>query len=142
VGKKIFVYDTTLRDGSQAVGVSFSIEDKIRIAQKLDELKLDYIEGGYPGSNPKDRDFFRRMKEIPLKHARLSAFGMTHRDDYPEPFKDPLILDLLSADTPVVTLVGKSWDLQVTVALRSESWIVICGQFGRRFVFLRRKGRK
>jgi len=77
--EKIYTYDTTLRDGSQAEGVNFSLEDKLRIAQKLDEFGIDYIEGGWPYANPKDNLFFQRMKEIRLSHARLVAFGSTRR---------------------------------------------------------------
>ena len=72
---RILTYDTTLRDGTQGEKISFSVEDKLMIARKLDELGIDYIEGGWPGSNPKDKEFFRRLDELDLKHARLAAFG-------------------------------------------------------------------
>ena len=76
---RIEIYDTTLRDGSQGEGISYSVEDKIRIAKRLDEFGMDYIEGGWPGSNPKDESFFERMKSVKLKHAKLAAFGSTRR---------------------------------------------------------------
>jgi 2-isopropylmalate synthase len=106
------LYDTTLRDGAQTYGITFSQEDKVRIVQKLDELGIDLIEGGYPGSNPKDRRFFSVAKGLRLKHARVVAFGSTCRaDTLPE--NDPQIASLLDAGTEIVTIVGKSWDLHV-----------------------------
>src|SRR5438093_10400512 len=78
-GRRIEIYDTTLRDGSQAEGVNFSLDDKLRIASKLDEFGMDYIEGGWPGSNPKDVEFFARMKKTRLKNSRMAAFGSTRR---------------------------------------------------------------
>ncbi len=113
---KVKIYDTTLRDGAQAEGISFSLEDKVRIAQKLDELGFHYIEGGWPGSNPKDIKFFQRMKRIGLKNAQLTAFGSTRRAKYPVE-KDPNIQALLESETKVVCIFGKSWDLHVRVAL-------------------------
>ena len=113
---RVKIYDTTLRDGTQAEGISFSLEDKIRIAQKLDELGIHYIEGGWPGSNPKDIKFFQRMKRIKLKNAKLTAFGSTRRAKYPAE-KDPNIRALLEAGTEVVCIFGKSWDLHVRIAL-------------------------
>ena len=76
---KIDIYDTTLRDGSQGEGISFSVEDKVKIARRLDAFGIDYIEGGWPGSNPKDVEFFERMKSVTLTHAKLAAFGSTRR---------------------------------------------------------------
>ncbi len=114
---KVDIYDTTLRDGSQGEGISFSVEDKIRIAKRLDAFGIDYIEGGWPGSNPKDVEFFERMKSVPLTHARLAAFGSTRRPNR-KPEDDPNLQQLLDAQTPVVTFVGKSWDFQVIEALR------------------------
>lgn len=108
----IELYDTTLRDGSQTWGVTFSLEDKLRIAQKLDELGIDYIEGGYPGSNPKDRRFFNIAHDLHFKHATLVAFGSTCRAEL-SPENDPQIAGLLETRTSVVTIVGKSWDLHV-----------------------------
>ncbi len=110
------VYDTTLRDGAQSEDVSFSAEDKVRVAQKLDELGVHFIEGGWPGANPKDIEFFRIIKTIPLQHATVVAFGATRRAGNPVQ-KDPNIQALLSADTGTITLFGKSWNLHVTDAL-------------------------
>jgi 2-isopropylmalate synthase len=115
--KPIEIYDCTLRDGTQAEDFNLSVEDKIRIAQKLDELGIDFIEGGWPGSNPKDVDFFQAMKGIPLKQAHLSAFGSTHNPKT-QPDKDPNLKALLQARTPVITIFGKSWDVHVRDALR------------------------
>jgi len=110
------IYDTTLRDGSQAEDIAFSVEDKVRITRKLDELGIHYIEGGWPGSNPKDLQFFREAKKISLPHARIVAFGSTCRaGTLPE--KDANIQTLIDADTKVVTLFGKSWDIHPLQAL-------------------------
>jgi len=117
--KKIFLYDTTLRDGAQKEGVSFSVEDKIKIAKKLDELGIDYIEGGWPGSNPKDIHFFKEMRNIPLKKAKLVAFGSTRKKDT-KVEKDENLLELIKAGTSIVTIFGKSWDLQVKYALQTS----------------------
>ena len=111
------LYDTTLRDGAQSEDVSFSLEDKIRIARILDDLGMHYIEGGYPGSNPRDAEFFHAFQRQPLRHARLSAFGMTRRSGIVAE-KDENLRCLLSAQTPVITVVGKTWDFHVTEALR------------------------
>jgi len=108
--KPVELYDTTLRDGAQTWGITFSLDDKLRIAQKLDDLGIDYIEGGYPGSNPRDRRFFSAARDIAFKHAVVVAFGSTCRSDL-SPDKDPQIQSLLETGTQVVTLVGKSWDL-------------------------------
>ena len=116
--KRIEIYDTTLRDGSQGEGISYSVEDKIRIARRLDEFGMDYIEGGWPGSNPKDESFFERMKSIPLKHARLAAFGSTRRANV-RCEDDPQVQTLLRAETPVITLVGKTWESHVLYALKT-----------------------
>jgi 2-isopropylmalate synthase len=113
---RIQTFDTTLRDGTQGEAVSFSVDDKLVIAQKLDELGIDYIEGGWPNSNPKDKDFFHRAKHVKLKHARLTAFGSTrfakNRVD-----QDPNVRALLEAETPTVSIFGKSWELHVKRAL-------------------------
>ena len=114
---QIKIYDTTLRDGSQAEDIAFSLEDKVRIAQKLDELGIHYIEGGWPGSNPKDLQFFREIKSAPLSHAKIVAFGSTCRPGTTPP-KDPNIQALIEADTKVVTIVGKSWDIHSLEALK------------------------
>jgi 2-isopropylmalate synthase len=110
------LYDTTLRDGTQRNGISLSVDDKLKIAHKLDEFGVHYIEGGWPGSNPKDVDFFRRVKSRGMKHAKLTAFGSTRKKDT-RPEDDPNLKALLLAETPVVTLVGKSWDLHVAQVL-------------------------
>ncbi|NLL20873.1 MAG: citramalate synthase [Firmicutes bacterium] len=114
--KKYYVYDTTLRDGAQREGISFSVSDKIEIVQLLDALGIDYIEGGWPGSNPKDIEFFDRLKDLSLKHAKVSAFGST-RHANKDVEADDNVKALLEAKTPVVTIVGKSWDFHVTQAL-------------------------
>lgn len=116
--QRIEIYDTTLRDGSQGEGITYSVEDKIRIARRLDEFGMDFIEGGWPGSNPKDEAFFARMKDIPLKHARLAAFGSTRRADI-RPEDDPQVAKLLAASVPVITIFGKSWEEHVRYALRT-----------------------
>ncbi len=114
--ERVFLYDTTLRDGAQAEGVSFSLEDKVKIARKLDEFGFHYIEAGWPGSNPKDNEFFRIARDLDWQQAKLVAFSMTRRkgmraDD------DPNIRTLLDCGTPAVAIVGKSWDLHATDAL-------------------------
>ncbi len=116
--KPVFLYDTTLRDGTQGEGFQLSGLDKLRIAERLDEFGIDYIEGGWPGSNPKDIEFFREAKNLVLKHAKLAAFGSTRRADTPVN-EDPQVRLLLEAETPVVTIFGKSWELQVTEVLRT-----------------------
>jgi len=113
---KISTFDTTLRDGTQGEAVSFSVEDKLLIAQKLDELGIDYIEGGWPGSNPKDKEFFARAKSLTLRHAKLTAFGAT-RFAKNAVHDDRSIAALLEAQTPVISIFGKSWDFHVKTAL-------------------------
>ena len=114
--QKIFMYDTTLRDGSQGENISFSLEDKLHIVKKLDDLGLDYIEGGWPGSNSKDGAFFQRARELRLKHARLAAFGSTRHPRH-SVADDRNLQALIEANTPAVTIFGKTWDLHVKVAL-------------------------
>lgn len=122
---KVELYDTTLRDGTQSEDVAFTVEDKLRISEKLDELGLHYIEGGWPGSNPKDDEFFQRarakgkQKGLSLHHAKLAAFGSTRRKGL-TPAKDPNLLALVRSETPVVTIFGKSWDLHVREALHAS----------------------
>lgn len=111
------IYDTTLRDGSQGEDIAFTVEDKIRIAQKLDELGIHYIEGGWPGSNPKDLQFFREIQSIPLQQARIVAFGSTCRAGTP-PNEDQNLQALLEAQTQTVTIFGKAWDKHVLQALQ------------------------
>ncbi|MFN2462874.1 MAG: citramalate synthase [Candidatus Dormibacteria bacterium] len=115
----IELYDVTLRDGAQGPGISFSVSDKLRIVEKLDELGVTYIEGGWPGSNPKDIEFFAEMKGVKLRHARLAAFGSTRRPGVAAG-DDIQLRHLVEAETPVVTLVGKSWDRQVRDVIRTE----------------------
>lgn len=113
---KIFTFDTTLRDGTQGEAVSFSVEDKLAICIRLDELGIDYIEGGWPGSNPKDKEFFARARQLKLKNAKLTAFGAT-RFAKNTIDTDPNVRALLEAGTPVVSVFGKSWHLHVERAL-------------------------
>ncbi len=112
----VIIYDTTLRDGSQSEGISFSLQDKIGIAVKLDELGVDYIEGGYPLANAKDKSFFKEIRNISLKKAKIAAFGSTKRANKKVSL-DPGIKALLSTEMPVVTIVAKSWDFHVTDVL-------------------------
>ena len=114
--RRIEIYDTTLRDGTQGEGFNLSLQDKLLIAQKLDDLAVDYIEGGFPLSNPKDVAFFREVRTLGLKHAKVSAFGMTRRRGI-RAEEDPGMRALLDAQTPVVTLVGKTSPFQVEKVL-------------------------
>ena len=118
--KSVTIYDTTLRDGTQGEGVSFSLLDKIRIAEKLDEFGVDYIEGGWPGSNPKDVEFFQEAAKREWKNAKIAAFGSTRRANI-QVEEDPQVRLLLEAETPVITFFGKSWLLQVTEVLRTTA---------------------
>ncbi len=114
----IRIYDTTLRDGTQGEGISFSVADKLLIVERLDQFGLDYIEGGFPGSNPRDIAFFAEAKHLALKHARLAAFGATRRAGS-KADADPQLRALLESGVPVLTLVGKTWLLHVTEILRT-----------------------
>ncbi len=116
---EVQIYDTTLRDGTQAEGVSFSRADKIRIAEQLDTFGVAYVEGGWPGSNPKDMEFFEAVRGRTFKHAKITAFGSTRRASNP-PFEDHNLRTLLEAETPAIALFGKSWLLHVHQALRVE----------------------
>jgi 2-isopropylmalate synthase len=116
--KKVYLYDTTLRDGTQGEGVSLSVEDKVKIARRLDQFGIDFIEGGWPGSNPKDMAFFERMKELPLSHAKVAAFGSTCRPGV-DAADDENLRALLASGAQVATIFGKSWDLHVTEALKT-----------------------
>ncbi|MEX1095219.1 MAG: citramalate synthase [Planctomycetales bacterium] len=116
---RIETYDTTLRDGSQGEGVHFSLQDKLLITARLDEMGFDYIEGGYPLSNPKDAEYFRRVAEMDLKHAKVAAFGMTRRRGVAAA-EDTGMLALRNSHAPVVTIVGKTWDLHVREVLRVD----------------------
>src|SRR5271166_955855 len=117
--KQIMIYDTTLRDGTQAEGISFSVHDKIRIAEKLDQFGIHYIEGGWPGSNPKDLEFFKLAAGRKWKAAKIAAFSMTRRKGVAVE-DDDLMHQILEASTPVVTIVGKTWLLHVTEVLRAK----------------------
>ncbi|TET51845.1 MAG: citramalate synthase [Anaerolineales bacterium] len=116
--REIQLYDTTLRDGTQREGISLSVDDKLKITRVLDRLGIHYIEGGWPGSNPKDLEYFRRVRELKLDTIRLAAFGITCRVGA-KPKGDPNIQAILEADTPVVTVAGKSWTLHVEDVLRT-----------------------
>jgi len=116
--KKISIYDSTLRDGTQGEGISFSVNDKLRIVQRLDSLGVDYIEAGNPSSNPKDMEFFLRASQLELTHAKICAFGSTHRVGI-EVQNDKNVISLLSANTPVVTVFGKTWDMHVKEILKT-----------------------
>jgi len=116
---KVELYDTTLRDGAGMEGISLSVEDKLKIVQKLDELGVHYIEGGYPGSNPKDAEFFVRAQGLELKNARLAAFGSTRRAGG-RAEADPILRSLIDAHTPVVTIVGKASEYQVRTVLETS----------------------
>jgi len=114
--RRVFIYDTTLRDGTQAQDISLTTEDKLRIALKLDELGLAYVEGGWPGSNPTDKRFFQEIQNYSLKNASLAAFGSTH-NHRATAATDPNLKALIESGAPVVTIFGKSWDIHVTDAL-------------------------
>jgi 2-isopropylmalate synthase len=112
------IYDTTLRDGTQGEGINLSAADKLRIAERLDAFGIHYIEGGWPGSNPKDMEFFQQAARRKYKNAKIAAFSMTRRKGIPVE-RDELMIQLLEAETPVVTIVGKTWLLHVTEVLRA-----------------------
>ncbi len=136
----IQLYDTTLRDGSQGEGVSFTVQDKLRVAQRLDQLGVHYIEGGWPGSNPKDIAFFEAARDLKLSQAKMCAFGSTRRKGM-KAAEDPLILQLVDAETPVITIFGKSWMLHVTEvigATADENLEMIADTVG----FLKSRGRE
>src|SRR5689334_13369041 len=113
---QVFLYDTTLRDGTQTEGLSVSVEDKLKVTRLLDQFGIPYIEGGWPASNPKDTEYFRRVRQVPLKQAKVVAFGSTRKaggraaDDFN-------LQALVEAQTPVVCIFGKSWLLHVTKVL-------------------------
>ena len=117
---RIEIYDTTLRDGAQGVGINFSVSDKLRIAEHLDALGVTVVEGGWPGANPTDTEFFAAMRTRPLRNATLAAFGATRRAGV-RPQDDPQLRTLLDSMAPMVTLVGKTWDLQVVDVLRTTT---------------------
>ena len=118
-GKKIQIYDTTLRDGAQGEGISFSVQDKVLIAKKIDELGFHFIEGGWPGANPKDIAFFKEIKKVKLKNSRVVAFGST-RKPHSRASEDENLKGLLAAGTGVITIFGKSWDLHVKEVFKTD----------------------
>jgi 2-isopropylmalate synthase len=136
----VLLYDTTLRDGTQREGLTLSLEDKLKITRRLDEAGFPYIEGGWPGSNPKDEEFFAAARSMTLAHARLAAFGSTrHRAN--RPADDPNLRALVEAETPVTTIFGKSWLLHATQVLGAtpdENLAMI----GDSVAFLRAAGRE
>ncbi|MBF0504009.1 MAG: citramalate synthase [Candidatus Omnitrophica bacterium] len=137
---RIIIYDTTLRDGSQTEGVSYSVNDKIKITHKLDELGVHYIEGGWPGSNPKDKEYFALMKGVTLKNAQLASFGSTRRAHI-KPQDDANLKELIASQTPIVTIFGKTWDLHVIDVLKTtlpENLLMI----QESVVFLKKNQRK
>jgi 2-isopropylmalate synthase len=134
------LYDTTLRDGAQGTGFSYSIEDRLRILHKLDQLGVPFVEGGWPGANPRDTEFFKLATKEELKTATLTAFGMTRKAGE-RPEASAVLRDLLDAGTEVVCLVGKSWDLHVTEALRTDLAEAVA-MVRDSIAFLRREGRR
>src|SRR5687767_2153750 len=138
--RRIEIYDTTLRDGTQGEGFNLSLQDKLLIAQKLDDLGVDYIEGGFPLSNPKDAAFFVEVRALKLKHAKVAAFGMTRRRGV-EAKDDPGMRALLDAQTPVVTLVGKTspYQVQTVMSVTLEENLKMIGDSVR---LLREAGRQ
>lgn len=116
---QVKIFDSTLRDGAQGQGISFSLEDKIKIVKVLDEMKVDYIEAGNPGSNPKDMEFFKRLKDVELKNAKVVAFGSTRRPKI-NVEDDKNLKDLLSSGADTIVVFGKSWDFQVTDIIKTS----------------------
>lgn len=117
---KVQIYDTTLRDGAQMEGITLSLDDKLKITKLLDDLGVDFIEGGWPGANQKDSDYFKKVKDIDLKHAKIVAFGSTRRANG-KVSSDPVLQALINAKTDYITIVGKSWDMHVDVALSTTN---------------------
>ncbi|HVV17432.1 MAG TPA: citramalate synthase [Polyangia bacterium] len=136
----IALFDSTLRDGTQSEGLSLSVEDKLKIARLLDGFGIHYIEGGYPGSNPKDVEFFQRAKSIVFKHAKLTAFGMTRKAGG-NAETDPILRAMIAAETPAVAVVGKTWTLHVTeiVGTTLEENLAMIGDS---VAFLKKHGRE
>ncbi|MFQ5400646.1 MAG: citramalate synthase [Anaerolineae bacterium] len=137
---QILLYDTTLRDGTQREGISLSVDDKLKIARKLDEFGIHYIEGGWPGSNPKDVEFFRRAASMNWQHAKICAFGSTRRKGT-RPEVDANLKLLIEAETPAVTLVGKSWDLHVKDVLETTMEENL-GMIGESVAYCRQQGKE
>lgn len=138
VGDRVEVLDTTLRDGAQGANVSFTLEDKIKLALKLDELGVDYIEGGWPYSNPKDYEFFKAMREYPLSKAKLAAFGSTRKKGT-RPERDESLNSLIKADVPVAVIFGKSWTLHVEKVLET-TWEENLSMIAESVEYLRQHG--
>ncbi|MBF0478903.1 MAG: citramalate synthase [Candidatus Omnitrophica bacterium] len=116
--RQIIIYDTTLRDGSQTEGVSFTVNDKLKITEKLDQFGVHYIEGGWPGSNPKDKDYFKDVQSLKLKNAKIAAFGSTRRVKI-KASEDVNLVELVKSKAPTITIFGKCWDLHVTDVIRT-----------------------
>ena len=116
---QVKIFDSTLRDGAQGQGISFSLEDKIKIVKALDEMQIDYIEAGNPGSNPKDMEFFKMLKDVKLKNAKVVAFGSTRKPNI-NVEDDKNLKDLLSSEADTIVIFGKSWDFQVTDIIKTS----------------------
>ncbi|MFN7253063.1 MAG: citramalate synthase [Anaerobacillus sp.] len=136
--EQVFLYDTTLRDGTQGEGVSLSVDDKLKIVKKLDQLGVHYIEGGWPGSNPKDMEFFERVQKLELSHSRITAFGSTRKIGV-KAEEDENLQKIIESGVKAVAIFGKTWDFQVEEALRTtleENLLMIADSVG----FLKHKG--
>ena len=116
----VLLYDTTLRDGTQGENVNFSADEKVKIALRLDDIGIHYIEGGWPGSNPKDQQFFDLAKRVEFRQARLVAFGSTRKPGI-QPQEDDNLKALIASKTPTVAIFGKSWDLHVRAVMNNSS---------------------
>lgn len=138
--KTIYIYDTTLRDGAQREGITFTLLDKLKITEALDDLGVHYIEGGWPLSNPKDEEYFKEVKKLKLKNARVVAFGSTRRKNS-KPEEDENLLSLLRAETDAVCIFGKSWDLHVRYALKT-SYEENLKMIAESVAFLKKQGRE
>ena len=138
--RKVYLYDTTLRDGAQSEGISYSVIDKVRIARKLDELGIHFIEGGWPGSNPKDMEFYLKLSKKKLKSSSMVAFGSTRRPNK-KARNDKNLLALIKSKAKYITIFGKTWDLHVKEVLRislDDNLKIIRESVN----FLKQKGRK
>ncbi|MCK5081453.1 MAG: citramalate synthase, partial [Candidatus Omnitrophica bacterium] len=116
---RITIYDTTLRDGSQTEGIAFTLSDKLKITTKLDEIGIHYIEGGWPGSNPKDKAYFKEVRKKKLKSATVAAFGSTRRAKT-KASQDTNLQELVKSQTEVITIFGKTWDLHITDVIKTS----------------------
>ena len=140
MAKKIFIYDTTLRDGSQTESISFTVNDKLKIAQRLDHLGVHYIEGGWPGSNPKDKEFFTAARTTKWKNSQITAFGSTRRAGI-KPSEDINLKELVKSRAPVITIFGKTWDLHVKDVIKTTLDENLC-MIGESVAFLKKKKRE